>query len=43
MVPKAVMHGNTIKKEFNSVQNRLGSFFVEGNYTNVRGLSIFGY
>ena len=43
MVPKAVMHGNTIKKEFNSVQNRLGSFFVEGNYTNVRRLSIFGY
>lgn len=43
MVPKEVRHGGSIKKEFNSVQKRLGSFFVEGNYTNVRGLAIFGY
>ena len=43
MVPKVVLHGNSTKKEFSSVQKRLDSFFTVTNYTNVRGLSIFGY
>ena len=43
MVPKTVLHGNIVKKEFTAVQKRLESFFNEDNYTNVRGLSIFGY
>lgn len=43
VVPKAVLHGKSIKKEFLTVQNHLASFFETQNYTNVRGLSIFGY
>ena len=43
MVPKVVLHGNSTKKEFSAVQKRLESFFNIENYTNVRGLSIFGY
>lgn len=43
MVPKSVLHGNSIKKEFSAVQKRLESFFTSENYTNVRGISIFGY
>jgi len=31
------------RKEFVTVSKRLGTFFEEDNYTNVRGLVIFGY
>lgn len=31
------------RREFNTVRNRLSSFFDEPNYTNVRGLFLFGY
>lgn len=31
------------RREFVTVRNRLGSFFEEGNYTNVRGLFLIGY
>ena len=30
-------------RPFNETVNRLSTFFVEENYTNVRGLVIFGY
>lgn len=30
-------------RPFNAVVKRLGSFFVPQNYTNVRGLFVFGY
>ena len=45
LVPQALFHNEamTPKKEYNSVVNRLGSFFVPGNETNVRGLHVFGY
>jgi hypothetical protein len=45
MVPQELRHnpGMSPKKEFNAVRKRLGSFFVERNYTNVRSLHIFGY
>lgn len=44
-VPKALKHNDlmTAKKEFASVTNRLSAFFVPGNYTNVRSLTVFGY
>lgn len=31
------------RKEFNTVSNRLGSFFEKDNYTNVKILHVFGY
>ena len=31
------------RREFATVRNRLSSFFDEDNYTNVRGLFLFGY
>ena len=43
MVPKELLHGKTIKKEFANVKNSLASFFDEKNYKNVRGLVIYGY
>ena len=45
LVPKALQHNAdmTPKKEFASVQRRLAPFFKPGNYTNVRGLALFGY
>ena len=45
MVPKALRHNPTMtpKKEYASVVRRLRVFFDPGNYTNVRGLFIFGY
>lgn len=45
MVPQALRHNPdmTPKKEYQAVVRRLGSFFMDGNYTNVRGLHIFGY
>ncbi|MDR1728444.1 MAG: hypothetical protein LBT74_11075 [Acidobacteriota bacterium] len=44
-VPKMLKH-NREKKGYNAYQqvcNRLSSFFSIGNYTNVKGLFIFGY
>ena len=45
MVPQALMHNPTMnpKKEYDYVVRRLGSFFMEGNATNVRAVHIFGY
>ena len=45
LVPLALQHNPqmTPKKEFASVRRRLGQFFLPGNYTNVRGLCLFGY
>lgn len=45
LVPKALKHndGMTPKKEFTSVKRRLAFFFEEANYTNVRGLALYGY
>ena len=45
LVPKALQHndGMTPKKEFAAVGRRLAPFFKPGNYTNVRGLALFGY
>lgn len=31
------------KREYNYVVSRMASFFMPRNYTNVRGLRIFGY
>jgi hypothetical protein len=31
------------RREYNAVIKRLSSFFIPRNYTNVRGLAIFGY
>lgn len=45
MVPQALRQNPKMKprKEFNTVRKRLESFFLSENYTNVRGLYIFGY
>ncbi|WP_229053454.1 hypothetical protein [Aeromicrobium sp. Leaf350] len=45
MVPQALKHNDTMspKKEYASVVKRLSSFFVPGNFINVRALHIFGY
>lgn len=45
MVPQALKHNETMspKKEYASVINRLGSFFMPGNLINVRAIHIFGY
>ena len=45
LVPRSLQHNPemTPKKEFLSVQRRLAQFFEPGNYTNVRGLCLFGY
>lgn len=45
MVPQALRQNESMapRHEFNAVVKRLGSFFVPRNYTNVRGLIIFGY
>lgn len=45
MVPQALRHNlsMTPKKEYNSVVKRLGSFFMDGNFTNVRAAHVFGY
>jgi hypothetical protein len=32
-----------VRREFASVERRLRLFFEESNYTNVRGLVLFGY
>jgi hypothetical protein len=45
LVPRELQHNPemTPKKEFASVQRRLAQFFEPTNYTNVRGLCVFGY
>lgn len=45
LVPQALQHNPTMtpKKEFLAVQRRLAQFFERDNYTNVRGLCLFGY
>lgn len=45
LVPKTLVQNENMKprNEFNTVVNHLSPFFEPENYTNVRGLSIFGY
>lgn len=45
MVPQELRQNSTMrpKREYNAVVKRMSSFFVPRNYTNVRGLHIFGY
>ena len=45
MVPIELRQNDTMspRREFTSVRKRLSTFFERGNYTNVRGLSLFGY
>jgi hypothetical protein len=41
---KKTAAGHPVKSRFGAVQaKRTSSFFVPGNYTNVRGLCVFGY
>lgn len=44
-VPQELRHNPTMrpKREFDSVQRRLGAFFQERTKTNVRGVYLFGY
>ena len=44
-VPKELRHNYemTPRNQYEKVKNRLESFFTDENYTNVRGLVIFGY
>lgn len=45
LVPQELRHNPSMspKKEFATVRRRLAQFFEPGNYTNVRGLCLFGY
>lgn len=45
MVPKNLVQSEKRppRNEFQTVLNHLSPFFKEANYTNVRGLSVFGY
>jgi hypothetical protein len=45
LVPTELRQNPTMspRREFVTVRNRLASFFEDGNYTNVRGLFLFGY
>lgn len=45
LVPRELRQNETMapRREFATVRNRLRSFFEEPNYTNVRGLFLFGY
>lgn len=45
LVPCELRQNETMapRREFATVRNRLRSFFEEPNYTNVRGLFLFGY
>jgi hypothetical protein len=45
MVPKSLVQSDKRppRNEYVTVINHLEPFFEEQNYTNVRGLSIFGY
>ncbi|MGO4255687.1 hypothetical protein [Marmoricola sp. RAF53] len=45
LVPQELRHNPTMspKREYMAVVKRLGSFFMDGNYTNVKAAHIFGY
>jgi hypothetical protein len=45
LVPQELRQNEAMppRREYNAVVKRLSSFFVPRNYTNVRGLAIFGY
>jgi hypothetical protein len=45
LVPLALRENHTMcpKTEFAAVSRRMQPFFVAGNYTNVKGLCLFGY
>lgn len=45
LVPTALRQNDSMspRNEYKAVCNRLGSFFRPRNYTNVRGLFVFGY
>jgi hypothetical protein len=45
MVPQELRQNPTMspRREYLTVERRLRTFFEEGNYTNVRGLCLFGY
>ena len=45
MVPQELKQrtNGAISKPFNVTRSHLSAFFEEGNYTNVRGLVLFGY
>jgi hypothetical protein len=45
MVPKELHQNETMapRREYGFVVKRLQSFFVPPNYTNVRGVFVFGY
>ncbi len=45
LVPQQLQHNPDMvpKREFEKVRRRLETFFKPGNYTNIRGLALFGY
>ncbi len=45
MVPRELRQNDAMspRREFNTVKNRMSSFFEPNNYTNVYGLWLFGY
>lgn len=45
MVPQALRQNDQMRprNEYEAVVKRMSTFFLEGNYTNVRGLVVFGY
>lgn len=45
MVPQQLRQNPTMspRREYNTVVKRMASFFTQRNYTNVRGLHVFGY
>lgn len=45
MVPQELRQNPTMspRREYNTVAKRMASFFTPRNYTNVRGLHVFGY
>lgn len=45
IVPKALRQNETMvpRNEFATVSRRLAHFFIPDNYTNVRGLCLYGY
>lgn len=45
MVPQELRQNSSMRprREYNAVVKRMASFFTPRNYTNVRGLHVFGY
>jgi len=45
MVPRALVQNQTMRprNEYGTVLKRMETFFMPGNYTNVRALTVFGY